>query len=617
MAVAILLSGVVGVADKANAGFLATTTAISASPSPSTTGGTVTFTVTVTCSDGISCSGLPGGGFQSPGGTVTLQDSGATLGSITLTSKNGSFQTTGSFQTSALAAGSHTITAAYGGDVNFNASTGTTTQQVNAATNTTPATSTTNLDSQNLTKTQMQGSMTAAPQSGSTTAGAVSNAVGTQLGGGQQQQPTPPPPQPLTKSQFISLMVGIMINADQGSGLQGLPSRPGYIMGSLSIKTDYTGDNKAYDKFWFSSQDGVANYVSSLGIDPTKPWTQLSTAQQSTVQKVLGDFYSSFTSGANVVFVPSTNSWLGFTFQNASPSSSGRQSNYADEQPSAVTRRANEAFAQLGDGVLVTKAPGKQYLSGLWSVWADISGAGFNQSAGGGLNGNQINATAGIGYKLRSNVVVGLFGGYENFNYDFAALEGRLKGNGGTLGTYAGWAITPMLRWDAMLGWTGLSYDDTASTASGSFTGSRWLFSTTLSGSYRVRQFVLEPSASVFALNEHQSAYTDSLGTAHDAISFSSGRASLGGRVLLLTQVQSFPITPYVGFYGDRYFASDSAALAGAPSAGFGDSWSARAAAGVSMPLLKAGTLSLGGDYGGIGANYKVWTGTARANVPF
>jgi hypothetical protein len=37
----------------------------------------------------------------------------------------------------------------------------------------------------------------------------------------------------------------------------------------------------------------------------------------------------------------------------------------------------------------------------------------------------------------------------------------------------------------------------------------------------------------------------------------------------------------------------------------------------VSIPLLKAGTLSLGGDYGGIGANYKVWTGTARANVPF
>jgi hypothetical protein len=443
MAVAILLSGVVGVADKANVGFLATSTAISASPSPSTTGGTVTVTVTVTCSDGISCSGQPGGGFQSPGGTVTLQDNGATLGSITLTSKNGSFQTTGSFQTSALAAGSHIITAAYGGDVNFNASTGTTTQQVNAATNTTPATSTTNLDSQNLTKTQMQGSMTAAMQSGPTTAGAVSNAAGTQLGGGQQQQqqqqPTPPPPQPLTKSQFVSLMVGILMNSDQGSDLGGLASRPGFIMGSLSIKTDYTGDYKAYDKFWFSSQDALSSYIISLGIDPTKPWTQLSTAQQSTVQKVLGDFYSSFTSGANVVFVPSTSSWFGFTVQNASPSSSGRQSNYADEQPSAVTRRANEAFAQLGDGVLVTKAPGKvQYLSGPWSVWADISGAGFNQSAGGGLNGNQINATAGIGYKLRSNVVVGVFGGYENFNYDFAALEGRLKGNGGTLGTYAG-----------------------------------------------------------------------------------------------------------------------------------------------------------------------------------
>jgi Autotransporter beta-domain/Bacterial Ig-like domain (group 3) len=419
---------------------------------------------------------------------VTFKDGSTMLGSITLTSINGSISTTASFQTLALAAGSHTITVSYGGDLVFDPSSGATTQVVQAAT-TSPSATRTPADSQNLSTVQTQGSATEANESGTAITSAVADAANTQM-----------------------------------MGLQGLPP---------------------------------------------------------------------------------------LTFPNlASP-------NYADEQPSSAARRANEAFAQLGDGVLVTKAPGKvQYLSGLWSVWADLTGSGFNQSSGGGLNGNQVNATAGIGYKLKPDVVVGVFGGFENFNYDFAALEGRFKGDGGTIGTYAGWAITPTLRWNAMLGWTGLSYDDSAGNGAGSFAGSRWLFSTGLTGSYRVREFVLEPSATVFALSEHQSSYTDSLGAAHDALDFSSGRASLGGRVLLPTQVQSFAVTPYVGFYSDWYFASDNAVAADVPS-GFGNSWSARAAAGLSMPVLKDGTLSLGGDYGGIGANYKIWTGTARVNLPF
>ncbi|WP_249780151.1 autotransporter outer membrane beta-barrel domain-containing protein [Bradyrhizobium sp. dw_411] len=303
----------------------------------------------------------------------------------------------------------------------------------------------------------------------------------------------------------------------------------------------------------------------------------------------------------------------------SSSSSNSSRSNYAPEDsPSATARRANEAFAKIGDGVLVTKAPGKvQYVWGPWSVWGDLAGSGFNQSSGGGLNGTQVNATAGIGYKIKPDVVVGAFGGYENFNYDFAALQGRLRGNGGTIGTYAGWAITPALRWTGMIGWTGEAYDDSAGTASGSFTGSRWLFSTGLTGSYRIQQFVLEPTATVFVLTEHQSSYTDSLGTAHGTFNFSAGRVSLGSRVLLPPLVQSsFVVVPYVGLYEERYFTSNSAAIAGSAAAGFGDSWSARASAGVSIPVAKGGTLSVGGDYGGIGADFKTWSATARANIP-
>ena len=87
----------------------ATTTAVSSSANPSTAGQSVTFTATVTANP-------PGAG--TPTGTVTFADGSTTLGTATL---NGSG--TAAISTSALAPGSHNITASYGGDANFTGST--------------------------------------------------------------------------------------------------------------------------------------------------------------------------------------------------------------------------------------------------------------------------------------------------------------------------------------------------------------------------------------------------------------------------------------------------------------------------------------------------------------
>src|SRR5439155_3438552 len=98
-----------------------TTTALSSSPNPSTLGQSVTFTATVTGSGGT------------PTGTVTFKDGATTLGTGTL---NGSGVAT--FTTSALIAGSHSITAVYGGDSTFATSTSSVlTQSVNKSDTTT------------------------------------------------------------------------------------------------------------------------------------------------------------------------------------------------------------------------------------------------------------------------------------------------------------------------------------------------------------------------------------------------------------------------------------------------------------------------------------------------
>jgi hypothetical protein len=294
--------------------------------------------------------------------------------------------------------------------------------------------------------------------------------------------------------------------------------------------------------------------------------------------------------------------------------------NFAAVPRSPVARGADEAFGALADaGGMPVKAERRIFgFTPQWRVWSSVAGAGYRQSDSSATKGTQINATAGLSYKLRANAVVGVYAGYENFKYDFDTLAGSLKGNGGSIGVYTGVNLTPTLRWKGMVGWTGVSYDGSAGTASGSFTGSRWLFSTSLTGSYRVAAFTVEPSASVFALTERQTGYTDSLSVAHDARDFSSGRVSLGGKVIAPPQMLSrLVVTPYVGLYGDWGFMSDSAVPADISSRGLGAGWAARVTSGVSMPVFARGTLALGGEYGGIGGDYKVWTGTARLSVPF
>jgi hypothetical protein len=103
----------------------ATTTSVVSSLNPSAVGQSVTLTATVK----PATSGTPTG-------TVTFKDGSTTLGTGTLAGRKAAFTT------SSLAKGSHAITASYGGDANFTASTSATlTQTVKPATSTTVASS--------------------------------------------------------------------------------------------------------------------------------------------------------------------------------------------------------------------------------------------------------------------------------------------------------------------------------------------------------------------------------------------------------------------------------------------------------------------------------------------
>jgi hypothetical protein len=105
-----------------------TTTTLASSPNPSTFGQSVNFTAAVSSGSGT------------PTGAVAFFDGATNIGSGAL---NGSGQAT--LSTAMLAVGSHSITASYGGDANFNTSTSSAlTQVVKQASTTTVVTSSAN-----------------------------------------------------------------------------------------------------------------------------------------------------------------------------------------------------------------------------------------------------------------------------------------------------------------------------------------------------------------------------------------------------------------------------------------------------------------------------------------
>jgi hypothetical protein len=387
-------------------------------------------------------------------------------------------------------------------------------------------------------------------------------------------------------------------------------------LGSHAITAAYSGDGSNTP-----STSAVLNQ--SVGVPADSIKLQ---ALQIAVTRLVAQGSGSATSGA-------IDNAISEGFNDNSPLISGSDNgvhvNFAaePEKPNAVEERVGDAFAALGyakrDQQPVFKAPVQPVLPKEWLAWLDVHGTGWNTSVQtGDIRGSQVNALVGLTRRLTPNFLVGVFGGYENFDYTSQLLNGRLKGDGWTAGGYIGWRVVPGLRFDAGVARSGVSYDGTAGTANATFPGQRWLLTTGLTGTYKTAPgFVIEPSAKVYALWEHEDAYTDNLGIGHPDRDFSTGRASLGAKAIYpwLT-ASSVTIAPYLGLYGDYYFNQDDAVSLGAPNllpTEFVHGLSARVTSGLAVSLKDGKTLSFGGEYGGIGNDFKVWSVRGRAAVPF
>ena len=294
--------------------------------------------------------------------------------------------------------------------------------------------------------------------------------------------------------------------------------------------------------------------------------------------------------------------------------------NLASEQ-----NRVPEAFDALGYVDRGRRAPAAERP---WSAWIDARGTQWSEdNSVARVRSSQINVTAGIGHKLTPDVVVGLFMGYENFDYEVQTFDGTLKGSGWTTGAYAAWRIARHLRLDATVAWSNVNYDVSAVTAAGAingasagaFDGGRGLGSVGITGIYPSSGFVFEPSVRAFALWERQKSWTDNTGQEQAARTFTIGRVSTGAKLSYpLPGTQNLAVTPYAGVYGDYRFSKDDALPVAVGTFGIADGLSGRVISGVALTNRQGATFTVGGELGGLGlADQRLWALNARGVLPF
>jgi uncharacterized repeat protein (TIGR01451 family) len=583
-------------------GLTTTSTTLVSSLNPSLLGQTVIFTATVSGS--------------SPTGTVTFRDGATTLGTGT---PNGSGVAT--FTTAALASGSHAVTAVYGDANNASSTSSVLTQSVSQTATAVAVTSSVN---------------PSAPGQPVTFTATVTSAGGTPAG-------------TVTFSDG-----GAAIGTGSLAGGVATFTTAALAAGAHNITVSYSGATGFAASASSALTQTVAIPADSIKLRQLQVAVTKVVAQNSG-QAITGAIDTAITDGfsdGGGLVTPSgtglrfnfsadpdqpgaadherafSDRWNGMFDRNRTAGEGGAN-NYARnrQNPSAV----DDAFAAIDRNTMAMKTPppiGREPKE--WLLWADVRGSGVDRwgsTLGVGqslLYGSQVNALLGLTRKVTPTFMVGIVGGYETFDYTSQDLSGKLKGNGWTVGSYLGWKLTSSIRFDAAVAYSGIGYDGTAGTAQGNFDGRRWMVSSGLTGNYKTYGFDVEPSAKIYALWEHENAYTDSLGTHQADHDFATGRASGGVKLSYpLAWTDNIAFAPYVGIYGDYYFTDEDAAAivaAGAlplASTPLLDGWSARSTAGFAARFASGAAISVGGELGGIGSDTRIWTYRARAAVPF
>lgn len=186
--------------------------------------------------------------------------------------------------------------------------------------------------------------------------------------------------------------------------------------------------------------------------------------------------------------------------------------------------RANAAGSGLRQGLLDGKLGG----------FAEMSYSHLrSREAGGEYVGDVKNGVAGLDYKLRDDLLIGVAAGYEFTNFTTIYNLGWLDGEGLTIAPYIGYAFSNFVL-DVTVGRSWLNYEamrGVGGPAYGSYDATREFITSNLTATYGWQGLRLAPTVGLLFARETAESYTDSSGMRQDEVTSKMGRASLGGEI--------------------------------------------------------------------------------------
>lgn len=247
------------------------------------------------------------------------------------------------------------------------------------------------------------------------------------------------------------------------------------------------------------------------------------------------------------------------------------------------------------------------------SAWGNLTWTGFTD---GDDDQRQVNAFGGVDYLLTPEFLLGIVAGYEYTDSQFDSLDGSLSGNGETVGAYGAWRIGTVLRAEAGVAYSMLSYDIENASADANFDATRLITYGGLSSVMNLGDVRVDPSASVLMLWQDEDSYTDSADVEYDDRSFESFRGDVGAEFSLPNlHAGDWSTVPYAGVYADYWWNNDSESLN--DTVGILENWSARITGGIDFTSPgENASFTIGGELGGLG-DTTTWSAKAEARFAF
>lgn len=277
---------------------------------------------------------------------------------------------------------------------------------------------------------------------------------------------------------------------------------------------------------------------------------------------------------------------------------------------------------EMCDSELGQFNPATEILGRKWNVWLEGRVVGAWDSLA-QTNASGFAGSAGVDYKFKPWLAVGMSVGVETYETKFGFNGVRLGSVGLSAVPYVGFRLSDNVFASAFVGLTQLTYNSNPQLGStANYTALRVMFGGSLFGNWQAGDWSIRPILSGTYGSEAQAGYTDSLGNVVPGQTVSYGRLSAGPEVGYTFHApdNSWAVKPYVLAKANLDFASSNSSLLQGQSVVLrpGTLGSGSAGLGVDSRFPSGFYLRVEGSYDSIGVSgLDVLTGLIRGGMTF